>query len=76
MNQVVAKGFQIHIVNDFLKSIFGSDADIEFVSYDRYDRLLMNSMEQIDGKMEFVLEYGENNKGYKTFKITEVFDVD
>lgn len=76
MNQVVTKGFQFHIVNEFLKSIFGSDADIEFAGYEQYDRLLMNSMEQIDGKMEFVLEYGENNKGFKTFKITEVFDVD
>ena len=32
MNQVVTQGFQIHIVNEFLRSM-GTDLNIEFVDY-------------------------------------------
>lgn len=73
MNQVVTRGFQVHIVNDFLRSL-GSGVEIVFESYSQYAQLLMDVAEAIDNKMEYALEYGEK-KGFNTFKITEVFEL-
>lgn len=72
MNQVVTRGFQIHIVDDFLRSLESGEM-ICFESYSQYAQLLMDVAEAIDGKKEYALEYGEKN-GFNTFKITEVFD--
>lgn len=71
MNQVITRGFQIHIVNEFLRSL-ASGLEITFESYSQYSQLLMDIAEAIDGKHEYALEYGEKN-GFNTFKITEVF---
>ena len=73
MNQVITQGFQIHIVNEFLRSL-ESGLDIEFVSYTQYNDLLLDVLETIDDKLEYAVEYAEN-KGYDTFKIKEVFDI-
>lgn len=75
MNQVITKPFQFHIVNDFLRSL-ESEQEIKFESYRQYAELLMDIMEDIDGSCEYVLEYGETSKGFSTFKITDVFDVE
>ena len=73
MNQVVTQGFQIHIVNTFLKSM-GTDLNIEFVDYKQYAELLLDVAEECDtNNLEFVLKY-EDNKGYDKFTITEVFE--
>lgn len=74
MNQVITQGFQIHIVNQLLRSL-DSGIEIEFVSYSQYGALLMDIHEAIDDSLEYALEYGEN-KGFNTFKITEVFEVE
>jgi len=74
MNQVITKGFQIHIVDEFLRSL-GTDIDIHFDSYSQYADLLLDVFEAIDGNFEFGLKYGEN-KGFNTFKITDVFELD
>ena len=73
MNQVITQGFQIHIVNEFLRSL-DSGLEVEFVNYKQYNDLMLDILEAIDGKLEYALEYGEN-KGYDTFKIKEVFDI-
>lgn len=73
MNQVITQGFQIHIVNEFLRSL-DSGLDIEFVNYNQYNELLLDVLEAIDDKLEYAVEYAEN-KGYDTFKIKEVFDI-
>jgi hypothetical protein len=73
MNQVVTKGFQVHIVNDFLRSLQSGEV-IQFESYSQYAQLLMDVAEAIDGKKEYALDYGEKN-GFNTFKITEVFEL-
>ena len=58
MNQVITQGFQIHIVNEFLRSL-DTGKEVE---------------KEIDNqKLEYGLEYGER-KGFSTFKITDVFD--
>lgn len=75
MNQVVTKGFQIHIVNEFLRSL-DTGVDIEFVTYKQYGNLLMDVMEAIDGNLEYALHYGEGRKGFSTYEITEVFEVE
>lgn len=72
MNQVVTRGFQIHIVNDFLRSLDSGEA-IQFETYSQYAQLLMDVAEAIDGKREYALEYSEKN-GFNTFKIIEVFE--
>ena len=63
MNQVVTQGFQIHLVDEFLRSL---ESGVE---------IGLDVAEAIDGNKEYAIEYGEN-KGFNTFKITDVFDVD
>ena len=75
MNQVINQGFQVHIVNDFLKSLDSSIEPIQFESYSQYGSMLIDVFEDINGHLEYALEYGEN-KGFNTFKITEVFEVE
>ena len=74
MNQVITRGFQIHIVNEFLRSL-ETDIEISFESYSQYNELLMDVFEAIDGNFEYGLLYGEN-KGFDTFEITDVFEVE
>lgn len=74
MNQVITKGFQIHIVNEFLRSM-DTGIEIKFETYSQYGQLLMDVMEEIDGSLEFAIDYGEK-KGFNTFAITEVFEVE
>lgn len=74
MNQVITQGFQIHIVNELLRSM-DTGIDVHFDTYSQYGNLLMDIHEAIDKKVEFALDYSENNKGYKIFEIEEVFDV-
>jgi len=74
MNQVVTQGFQIHIANEFLRSL-DSGVNVEFKTYTQYKEVLMDMHEAIDNKKEYVVDYGENDKGYNTFKITEVFNL-
>ena len=73
LNQVITKGFQIHIVNELLKSM-KTDLNIEFVDYKQYAELLLDVAEECDANnLEFALKY-EDNKGYDKFTITEVFE--
>lgn len=74
MNQVVTQGFQIHIVNELLRGL-ESGLTITFESYCQYEQLLLDVFEAISGNKEYALEYGEN-KGFSTFKITKVFELD
>ena len=76
MNQVVTKGFQIHIVNKFLRDLVeGMDIAVEFESYSQYAELLLDISEEIDDAREYTVAYGEKN-GFNTFEIKEVFDLD
>ena len=73
MNQVITRGFQVHIVNEFLRSL-ASGLEISFESYSQYAQLLMDIAEAIDNHKEYAVEYGEKN-GFNTFKITDVFEL-
>ena len=50
--------------------------DIEFDGdYAHYNDLILDVMEEVDEKLEFLLSYDQNKKGYNTFKIKEIFEV-
>lgn len=75
MNQVITQGFQIHIVNTLLRS-FDTGHEVHFDDFDQYENLIMDIAEAIDTKkLEYGLKLGEN-KGFKTFEITEVFETE
>lgn len=74
MNQVITRGFQIHIVDEFLRSL-ETDVEVGFVSYADYAQLLMDIYEAVNGNYEYGLKYGEN-KGFNTFEITDIFEVE
>ena len=77
MNQVVEQGFQIHIANDFLRSL-DSGLEIKFTpngGYKAYEQMVMDVAEAIDG-LEYAVKYGETSKGFKTFEITDVFETE
>lgn len=76
MNQVVTRGFQIHIANTFLRDLVGGlDIDVKFESFGQYANLILDIAEAIDGQYEYLVEYGEN-KGFNTFEIKDVFEVE
>lgn len=75
MNQVITKGFQIHIANEFLRSL-ESGQDIEFKSYSQYGELLMDVLEAVDGTFEYSLKYEKGKKDFSTYEIADVFEVD
>lgn len=75
MNQVVTQGFQIHIANEFLRSLCSEMAeapDIRFVKYNQYGNLIMDIAEAIDNRFEYKVRYYDN-KGYNAFEIEEVY---
>ena len=55
MNQVITKGFQIHIVNEFLRSL-ECGLDIDFDSYKQYNELLLDVFEAVNGNFEYGLK--------------------
>lgn len=74
MNQVITKGFQIHIVNEFLRSL-GTDNDVEFKTFSQYEELINKIFDDLDSDgLEYRLKYGKSKKGYPTFEIKEVYD--
>lgn len=79
MNQVINQGFQIHIANEFVRSLTTEMEDapeIKFTTYNQYGNLLMDVMEAIDNNFEFQLDYRENSKGYNEFEIKEVYPLE
>lgn len=74
MNQLITQAFQIHIVNEFLRSL-DSGLDVEFIDFGQYNDLILDIHETIDKKLEYELEYSQTSKGFNKFEITEVFDV-
>lgn len=75
MNQVITQGFQVGDVNKFLRSL-DSSKDIEFKNYSQYNDLIMDVMEEIDGKLEYLLDYTRSKKDFPIYTIKEVFDAE
>lgn len=75
MNQVITRGFQVHLVNQFLRSLETS-IEVEFEDYEQYNNLLMDILEEIDGKFEYGLKYSLSKSGFAEYKITDVYEVE
>lgn len=79
MNQAITKGFQIHIVNEFLRSMVKECEyipTIEFRSYQQYADLLMDIHEMVADSFEYALNYSQNKKGYDRYEILEVYPLE
>ena len=72
LNQAITKPFQVHKVNELLRSMV-DDMEIEFLDYAQYENLLYDVHEKIDGKYEYRLEYTQGKNDYDVFEITDVF---
>lgn len=73
-NQVLTTGVGIHNANQLLRSL-ESDVDVQFQDYVQYNDVISAVFAAVeDAKLEYALEYGENSKGFKTYKITDVFE--
>lgn len=72
-NQVMSQGFGIHNANEMLRSL-DSGVEVEFVSFKKYHGMLLDIVESVTDNLEYALKYGENNKGYNTYEITDVFE--
>ena len=73
MNQPIDRVSQRYIVDEFLKSL-GSNVPVEFISYEQYAQLIIQIAETIDGKFEYLVNYGKKN-GFTTFNIETIFDI-
>lgn len=81
-NGVFHEDWMRHRVVDILSAILDDDthkAEINLILKDcninEINDFVMDVHEQIDGKFEYLLDYGQK-KGYSTYTIEEVFDVE
>lgn len=72
MNQTLTSGFGIHKMNQFMESL-ETEIPIQFENFAQYDDLMKQVFDAVDGKAEFQLTYGENNKGFSTYTIVQRF---
>ena len=73
-NQVIMTGFQIHMANQFLRSL-DTGEEIEFKDYDQYSDMVkaIDKVIQVS-ELEYGLEYSKSDKGYDQYKITDVYE--
>lgn len=73
MSQPLTSGFGLHNAKQFLRDLDVVE-DVEFESFCQFGGLIMDIAEKIDEiGLEYAVEYGETKKGFKTFKIAEVY---
>lgn len=72
-NQMLTTGFGIHNANEFLRSL-DSGVEVEFINYKQYHEMLLDIFEEINGKLEYGLDYKANTKN-PNFNVYEIFDV-
>ncbi|NFH47245.1 DUF669 domain-containing protein [Clostridium sporogenes] len=75
-NQVLSSGFGLHKANEMLRSL-DSDIEVEFESFSKYNNMLMDIAEAIDGKLEYQISYTVNKKNNKfsEYEIKDIFEV-
>lgn len=72
-----AFGLQVHQNNEILRAIWDCEKDdVEFKSFKQYADLIMDIHEDIDGKLEYLLDKKADKNGYDQFKIVEIFEVE
>ena len=72
MNQMLTTAFGFHKMNEFLDSL-ETGIPVAFENFTQYDALFKDILREVDGRAEYHLNYGENNKGYATYTILERF---
>ena len=72
MNQMLTTGFGIHKMNELLLGL-ETNVPVVFENFEQYEDLLKQIFAEIDGKAEYQLTYGENNKGFSTYTIVQRF---
>ena len=72
MNQMLTTGFGIHKMNEFLNSL-ETGITVVFENFEQYNDVMTQIFNEIDGKAEYQLAYGENNKGFSTYTIVQRF---
>jgi len=72
MNQMLTSGFGIHKMNELLNSL-ETGIPVGFENFEQYDGLFKQIFAEVDGKAEYQLHYGQNNKGYSTYDIVQRF---
>ncbi|WP_282804256.1 DUF669 domain-containing protein [Clostridium tetani] len=75
-NQVLSSGFGLHKANEMLRSL-DSGIEVEFESFSKYNDMLMDIAEAIDGKLEYALSYTANkkNNNFSEYEIKDIFEV-
>jgi hypothetical protein len=72
MNQMLTSAFGFHTMNEFLNSL-ETGVTASFENFVQYADLFAQVFNEVDGKAEYQLAYGENNKGYATYTIVQKF---
>lgn len=72
MNQMLTSAFGFHKMNEFLDSL-ATGIPVVFENFAQYADLFSQIFDAVDGKAEYQLAYGENNKGYSTYSIVQRF---
>lgn len=73
--QLVDKGQKLAIIKPLLEKLSDGEIEVSFESFAQYANLIDEIKEFAeDNSLEYSLEYGENKKGFKTYKILEVFE--
>ena len=70
-NQVVEKGFQIHLIKKLLGPLEINPA-VTFENYGQFETEMARVQKAVNG-IEFALTYSVNEKGFSSFEITQVF---
>ena len=73
--QLVDTGQKLAIVKPLLEMLSDGEIEVSFESFAQYANLIDEIKDFAEeNSLEYSLEYGENKKGFKTYKILEVFE--
>ena len=73
-NQMMTNGYGIHNACEFIRSM-EVEKEIKFDDFVQFGTMIEEVFnEDIKEKLEFVIEYGQNKKGFDTYSIEEVFE--
>lgn len=73
--QLVDTGQKLAIIKPLLEKLTEGEIEVTFESFAQYANLIEEIKDFVeDNSLEYSLEYGENKKGFKTYKILEVFE--
>ncbi len=72
MNQMLTSGFGIHKLNTLLTAL-ETGVPVVFENFVQYGEMLNQIFAEVDGKAEYELAYGHNNKGFATYEIVQRF---